>query len=94
MKDNNFEKPRYEEYWRDIEGLAQREKVTDENMPSKTFFDIAVVTHLDYFYINRLRELYTEGCFEIRRFRPNIMIESSASGEKNEFIENPWVGKR
>jgi uncharacterized protein len=64
-------------------------------MPSKTFFDIAVVHILTTSTINRLRELYPEGRFEIRRFRPNIVIESpSASGEKNEFIENSWVGKK
>ncbi|HVD20534.1 MAG TPA: hypothetical protein VNB95_01165, partial [Nitrososphaera sp.] len=39
----NLDKPSYEEYWPDIEGLAQREKVTDEPMPPKTFFDIAVI---------------------------------------------------
>ena len=26
----SLDKPSYEEYWSDIEGLAQREKVTDE----------------------------------------------------------------
>jgi uncharacterized protein len=39
----SLDKPSYEEYWPDIEGLAQRDKVTDETMPSKTFFDIAVI---------------------------------------------------
>jgi uncharacterized protein len=34
----SLEKPIYEEYWPDIDGLAQREKVTDEAMPSQTFF--------------------------------------------------------
>ena len=87
----NLEKPSYEEYWPDIEGLAQREKVTDEAMPSKTFFDIAVF-HILTSTINRLRELYPEGPFEVRRFRPNIVIESASSQEKN-FI-NSWVGKK
>jgi hypothetical protein len=94
------EKPGYEEYWPDIDGLAQRDKVTDEAMPSKTFFDIAVIHIMTTSTINRLRELYPEGRFEVRRFRPNIVIESpSASGEEGEknkkgFIEDPWVGKR
>jgi uncharacterized protein YcbX len=43
VKASGFEKPSYEEYWPDINGLAQRETVTDEAMPSKTFFDIAVI---------------------------------------------------
>src|SRR5262245_26602251 len=32
-----------EEYWPDIEGLVYRETVTEEAMPSETFFDLAVV---------------------------------------------------
>jgi uncharacterized protein len=87
----NLDKPSYEEYWPDIEGLAQREKVTDEAMPPQTFFDIAVIHILTTSTINRLRELYPEGRFEVRRFRPNIVVEST-SGEKD-FIENLWVGK-
>jgi uncharacterized protein YcbX len=87
----SLEKPSYEEYWPDIDGLAQREKVTDETMPSQTFFDIAVIHLLTTSTINRLRELYPEGRFEVRRFRPNIVVES-ASGEKD-FIENLWIGK-
>jgi uncharacterized protein len=88
----SLEKPSYEEYWPDIEGLAQREKVTDETMPPQTFFDIAVIHLLTTSTINRLRELYPEGRFEVRRFRPNIVVEST-SGEKD-FIENLWVGKK
>jgi uncharacterized protein len=88
----SMEKPGYEEYWPNIEGLAQRETVTDEAMPSQTFFDIAVIHLLTTSTINRLRELYPEGRFEVRRFRPNIVVES-ASGEKD-FIENLWIGKK
>jgi uncharacterized protein len=84
--------PVYEEYWPNIDGLAQREKVTDETMPPQTFFDIAVIHILTTSTIDRLRELYPEGRFEVRRFRPNVVIES-ASGEKD-FIENKWIGKK
>jgi uncharacterized protein len=93
MKASAFEEPSYEEYWPDIDGLAQREKVTEEAMPSRTFFDIAVLHLLTTSTINRLRELYPEGRFEVRRFRPNIVVES-ASEEKNDFIENSWIGKK
>jgi uncharacterized protein len=91
MKASDFEEPSYEEYWPDIDGLARRDQVTDEAMPSKTFFDIAVIHILTTSTIDRLRELYPEGRFEVRRFRPNIVIES-ASNEKD-FIENLWIGK-
>ncbi len=90
----NLEKPSYEEYWPDIEGLAQREKVTDEAMPPQTFFDIAVIHLFTTSTINRLRELYPEGRFEVRRFRPNIVVESTSEKKKKDFIENLWVGKK
>jgi uncharacterized protein YcbX len=96
MKASNFEEPSYEEYWPDIDGLARRDTVTYEAMPSKTFFDIAVIHILTTSSINRLRELYPEGRFEVRRFRPNIVVESTSEdrNKKNDFIENSWVGKK
>jgi uncharacterized protein len=96
MRATNLEKPSYEEYWPDIEGLAQREKVTDEAMPPQTFFDIAVIHIFTTSTIDRLRELYPEGRFEVRRFRPNIVVESTSEEKKKkkDFIENLWVGKK
>ncbi len=55
------EAPSLEEYWPDIEGLALREVVTDEAMPSGTFFDLAVVHVLTTATIDHLRELYPDG---------------------------------
>ncbi len=83
--------PTLEEYWPDVEGLDHRETVTEEDMPPDTFFDFAVVHVLTTATLDRLRELYPEGQFEVRRFRPNIVVES-ASGEKS-FIENSWIGR-
>jgi uncharacterized protein YcbX len=40
--------------------------------------------------LDRLGELYPQGRFEVRRFRPNIVVES-ASEEKG-FVENAWIG--
>jgi uncharacterized protein len=51
-----LDKPSLEEYWPDIDGLAQREKVTDENIPPRTFFDIAVIHLLTTSTIDRLRD--------------------------------------
>ncbi len=82
--------PSLEEYWPDMDGLAHRETVTEESMPAGTFFDLAVVHLLTTGTIDRLRELYPQGRFEVRRFRPNIVVEP-ASGEKN-FVENAWIG--
>ncbi len=83
------ETPVLEEYWPDIEGLALRETTTDEVMPPGTFFDLALVHVLTTATIDRLRELYPEGRFEVRRFRPNVVV---AVGEKG-FVENDWIGR-
>lgn len=84
------EAPTLEEYWPDLEGLAHRETVTDEGMPPRTFFDFALVHLLTTATIDQLRELYAQGRFEIRRFRPNIVVQPFAP-EKG-FLENSWVG--
>ncbi|HYN23770.1 MAG TPA: MOSC N-terminal beta barrel domain-containing protein [Pyrinomonadaceae bacterium] len=68
------ENPSLEEYWPDIEGLAHRDAVTDEKIPEGTFFDCAVIHVLTTATIDRLRELYPQGRFEVRRFRPNIVV--------------------
>jgi uncharacterized protein YcbX len=72
-------------------GLDYRDTVTDFEMPAGTFFDIAVVHLLTTATINRLRALYPDGRFEVRRFRPNIVI--SADGEDAGFVENDWIGR-
>src|SRR5881628_2817345 len=79
-----------EEYWPDMEGLDHRDMVTDFTLPEGTFFDCAMVHLLTTATLDRLRELYPQGRFEVRRFRPNIVVQLS-SGEKG-FAENAWVG--
>jgi len=81
-----------EEYWPDMEGLEHRDTVTDFTLPEGTFFDAAMVHLLTTGTLDRLRELYPQGHFEVRRFRPNIVVQL-ASGEKG-FAENAWVGHR
>src|SRR5262249_2568847 len=78
-----------EEYWPDMDGLDYRDTVTDFELPAGTFFDIAVVHLLTTATIEHLRGLYPEGRFEVRRFRPNIVV--SAGGEEAGFAGNDWV---
>ncbi len=78
-----------EEYWPDLEGLDHRDTVTDFTLPEGTFFDCSVVHLLTTATLDRLRELYPQGRFEVRRFRPNVVMQLG-SGEKG-FAENAWV---
>jgi uncharacterized protein YcbX len=80
-----------EEYWPDMEGLEYRDTVTDFGLPQGTFFDAALVHVLTTATLNRLRALYPPGRFEVRRFRPNIVIETANGGTA--FVENAWIGR-
>src|SRR2546425_4818349 len=78
-----------EEYWPDMEGLDFRDTVTDFELPAGTFFDLAAVHLLTTATIERLRSLYPEGRFEVRRFRPNIVVATGPDEEG--FVENDWI---
>ncbi len=83
--------PVLEEYWPDLEGLSHRDTVTDEAMPAGTFFDLAVLHLLTTATLDHLRGLYPRGRFEVRRFRPNIVV--ACDGGRQGFVEQGWVGR-
>ncbi len=85
------EQPGLEEYWPDIEGLDHRDTVTDEAIPSGAFFDGAAIHLLTTATLDGLRKAHPEGRFEVRRFRPNIVVEATP-GEAD-FPENAWIGR-
>jgi uncharacterized protein len=71
-----------EEYWPDMEGLDHRDTVTDFTLPEGTFFDCAMVHLLTTATLDRLRELYPQGRFEARRFRPNTYEAPGCQGHR------------
>jgi uncharacterized protein YcbX len=83
--------PSLEEYWPDLAELAYQETVTDEAMAAGTFFDLAPVHVLTTATVDRLRQLYPDGRFEVRRFRPNIVVRPEAGDA--DFVESAWVGR-
>jgi len=80
-----------EEYWPDMDGLEHRDTVTDFGLPEGTFFDAASLHVLTTATLDRLRALYPNGRFEVRRFRPNIVIQTAENGEID-FPESAWIG--
>jgi uncharacterized protein YcbX len=80
-----------EEYWPDMEGLDHRDTVTDFGLPEGTFFDCAFAHLLTTATLDRLQSLYPQGRFDVRRFRPNIVIEAPTC--ESDFIENAWIGQ-
>jgi uncharacterized protein len=79
-----------EEYWPDIEGRDKRNTTTDFALPEGTFFDFGQIHLLSTSTLARLSDSYSQGRFDVQRFRPNIVLESSG-GEKS-FIEETWIG--
>lgn len=84
--------PKLEEYWPDdVEGLAHSGIVTDEAMPEGTFFDFAPVHILTTATLERLEQIYPGGQFDVRRFRPNFVVQ--APDQQAGFVENDWIGR-
>src|SRR2546430_1392682 len=75
--------------WRYPVKWLMGDAVTDEPIPEGTFFDAAVVHVLSTTTIDVLRAAYPEGRFEVRRFRPNVVLQTASKRE--DFIENGWA---
>ena len=56
-----------------------------------TFFDYTPLHIITTSTLNQLGALYPDGQWEVRRFRPNIVIEAAA-GEEG-FVEDAWIGR-
>lgn len=57
--------------------------------PTGTFFDYASLHILTTATIERLRELCPTSRFEVRRFRPNIVVAPCTN--EPDFVENAWL---
>ena len=77
-----------------IDDSSHQETIQQEPValaaPVGTFFDYSALHILTTATVNRFRELYPAGQFEMRRFRPNIVV--SPNGDERDFIENQWLG--
>jgi uncharacterized protein YcbX len=81
-----------EQFWPEFAGEAN--EISNEavagDAPQGSFFDYAAIHLLTTSSIDAMQQYYPEGRFEVRRFRPNVMIDTA--GQKG-FVENDWVGK-
>ncbi len=84
------ETPSLDQYWPDIEGTAYQDTVTQLFMPPGTFFDSCPIHAITTATLDRLQELYPDGEFALRRFRPNLLINTQSA--QADFVENAWVG--
>ena len=75
-------------YWPEMQGLPHQDAVTDQLMPPGTFFDEAHIHLLSTATLERLQQLHQPSQWDVRRFRPNIVV---APIEDRGFVENGWV---
>lgn len=80
-----------EGYWPDHEWLPQRDEVFEFPLPPGTFFDDATVHLITTATLDALRAAAPDSQFDIRRFRPNFLIEPDDSSKA--FIEDTWIGR-
>jgi uncharacterized protein YcbX len=80
-----------EGYWPEHEWLSSPGQVFEVALPPGTFFDLATVHLVTTATLDRLRALAPKSRFEVRRFRPNLVIQVAEGSEG--FVENDWVGR-
>jgi hypothetical protein len=56
-----------------------------------TFFDYTPIHLLTTSTLDKLRTIYPDGQWEVRRFRPNIVVEAESGREG--FVEDEWIGR-
>jgi uncharacterized protein YcbX len=56
--------------------------------PPGTFFDLTTLHVLTEATLQRLAELDPEADFDVRRYRPNVLVGGAGDG----FVENEWTG--
>jgi uncharacterized protein YcbX len=83
--------PRLEQCWPQVEGFASQPRVTEEAMPPFTFFDLAPLHLLTTATLGRLADRYPQGRFDVRRFRPNLVLEPAHA--QHDCVEHRWIGQ-
>jgi uncharacterized protein len=58
--------------------------------PAGTFLDVAPLHLVTLASLARLSELAPNATFDVRRFRPNLVIET---GDEVGFVEDRWIGR-
>lgn len=58
-------------------------------VPEESFFDLFPLSVLTTSTLDQLAELAPGSRFDVRRFRMNIIVDTSGDG----FVENDWVGR-
>lgn len=73
-----------------LEADRDEAAVRTVRMPEGVFFDSCVLHVLTTATLRHLSSLYPQGHFDVRRFRPNLVLDT---GDSAGFVENDWIGR-
>lgn len=79
-----------EAVWPEITGLAAS-GTTEETLGTGSFHDLAPLHLVTTATLRRLQKLAPSCHFDVRRFRPNLLIDTGP--DVNGFVEDSWIGK-
>lgn len=76
-----------------LDPLSEDESIVDIGafMMKRRFADYAAIHLLSTASLAKLAELHPDGQFDVRRFRPNVVV--ATPDEQTGFVENEWVGR-
>ncbi len=82
---------RIEGYWPDFDFIESPDTTFHVELPAGTFFDGSLLHFITTATLARLSTVSPQSAFDVRRFRPNMIIEvpDNTAG----FIEDGWVGR-
>lgn len=88
-----------EQFWREVFARAENEPLPDLRgfpkelaefeSPPGTYFDAFPLLVLTRSSLARMQETSDTSTFDVRRFRPNILLDVDESG----FVEDAWLGR-
>ncbi|MDX6699538.1 MAG: uncharacterized protein QOE65_2935 [Solirubrobacteraceae bacterium] len=82
----------------DAQGLEtdEPERLTESPVgmfaPPGTYFDTSTLHVLATTSLDGMSAAHSDGDWDTRRFRPNVLVDAAASAPDGEFVENTWVG--
>ena len=71
--------------------LAGFEELLEFESPPGTYFDAFPISIISQQSLNAMNQLEGESRFDVRRFRPNLLVD--VPGSDHPFPEQAWVGK-
>lgn len=75
-------------YEMNVDATDEGSALVEFTCPPGTFLDAAAVHLLTTASIRAVADAYTEGSWDVRRFRPTLLVDCEGTG----YVEDAWIG--